>query len=394
MKTIRRYSNFSKDAFIQIVLIAFFISEALTKIGQFYKLEFYNFSALAKGSFCVFAIFYSLRHLTPQRRKILLFLLILTVFFLLGQLSFQKEFSPNLIYENFIFFSRYVFIFILSLLFSKDFFKSINSKYASIFEKIIIINSLLIIIGLIFDIRLFQTYKYALRFGYSGLFIVPSLVSYFYALALTYFLHIYITKKEKLFELILVCCVCFLTGTKALLLFFILTGIHFIIISKWYKKKIFYGSISVIILTLYFIKDSIYGFLKSKFHRLYEVYNEQDLITMLTSFRNQNLKEEFVPLIKENWGFLNYLFGGTDFGKYRIEFEIFDVFLFFGIIGTLLFLGYYIIYIIRFKELVPFGKIQVLLLLLTLLLSGNFFNNAPIALYFLIVLACLRLKSD
>lgn len=145
-------------------------------------------------------------------------------------------------------------------------------------------------------------------------------------------------------------------------------------------------SIVVIVANINFIIN----FLKNKYDTLYRVYEKHDLITMLTSYRNLKLKENFIPVITDNWSFTNYLFGGTDFVKYRVEFELFDVFLFWGIIGSLIYFYFYFTKVISFKRIVNFGKIQVVFLLIIAMLSGTYFNNAPVALYLLVVLSSLR----
>jgi hypothetical protein len=114
---------------------------------------------------------------------------------------------------------------------------------------------------------------------------------------------------------------------------------------------------------------------------------------MLTSMRDMNFKEDFIPLVTEKWNWLNFLFGGTDFEIYRVEFEIFDVFLFFGFVGSALYLWNYFDKIIIFKKLDTFEKLQLFFLLFVALLSGNFFNNAPVSLYLLLVLSFFYSKN-
>ena len=169
-----------------------------------------------------------------------------------------------------------------------------------------------------------------------------------------------------------------------------LTLAHLFIVKKIYKLKLFYLFASITTVVIVSNINFFINFLKTKYETLYRVYEKHDLITMLTSYRNLRLKENFIPVITDNWSFTNYLFGGTDFVKYRVEFELFDVFLFWGIIGCLIYFYFYFSKVISFKKIVKFGKIQIVFLLIIAMLSGTFFNNAPVTLYLLVVLSSIR----
>lgn len=378
----------SKPAYqIALLLSLFYLSEITTKLTYSFGASFHNYSAVVKGFFMFICIVYSLYKLTKRRQKILKVVLFLSIIFFIGQYFFNDGIGQNF-FKNCIFFSRYIFIFILLLFF--DFStKKLNEFTFKTYEIIIIVNSILILLGVIFDIDLFRTYS-PKRFGYNGLFLVPSIATYFYALALTYYTHIYLKTGKKIIELVLVSVICFLLGTKAILLFFTLTFLHVLKLKKWYKKKGFITAIILLIALLIYKYKSIYEILKVKFEILYNVYLKYDFITMLTSYRNIRLKEQFLPVIREKWSFINYLFGGTDFEKYRVEFEIFDVFLFFGIIGIVIYLGFYFKSVFKYAQLSNFTKIQFMFLLSIASLSGTFFNNAPVALYLLVVLNSLN----
>ena len=149
---------------------------------------------------------------------------------------------------------------------------------------------------------------------------------------------------------------------------------------------------SVALLVLF--REPLQVFLKKTFAVLLNVYQESGFITMITSYRNINLQTDFLDMIETHWGFINYLVGGTNFTKYRVEFDFIDVLLFFGIVGGSLYLVSYFRYIIRFSELRRFGKIQIGFLLGIGFLSGTFFNNAPVAIYILVLVAVLSVKDN
>lgn len=141
------------------------------------------------------------------------------------------------------------------------------------------------------------------------------------------------------------------------------------------------------------MRDILLEFFQKHFNVFTRLYDEYGLITMLTSYRDLNLKKNFLPTINEKWNVINYLFGGTDFEKYRVEFEIYDIILFWGILGGVCYLYFYNRFILKVKKLSPFGKKQILFLLVIALLSGTFFNNGPLVIYLLVVLNFLHFKT-
>lgn len=374
------------------LLVIFYISEGLTKYFILTGATFHNYSALVKGIFSLFVVIFAVLNTTRKRKSLLFFFIAFILIFLIGQYKFNLQTLGTYITQNIKFAVRYLFVFIILLYFTKLPYKFGKGTYFKVYEKIVLFNSLLIIAGFFFDIQLFKTYKF-LRFGYSGFFAVPSLTSYFYALALTYFSYHYITNNTKKLELTFVLLVSMIAGTKALMLFVLLTLIHLLIVKKIYKKKWFLVGLPMLIGILYLLRNTLSQFIKARYQVLYDFYKENDLVTMLTSGRNLKLNDNFIPLIKEKWDFINYLFGGTDFVTYRVEFELLDLILFWGIIGSIVYLVFYFYSIIRFSKIIFFGKIQTIFLLLIVLLSGNFFHNASTALYLLVVLSSLTLEK-
>lgn len=369
-----------------IVLILFFLSELSTTIAYDTRMSFYNFSLVVKALFIAYVALDLLKNFKTHKNTVLFLIGISGVFFI-GQLSFNHfTLGPNFL-ENCIYFGRYIFVFFV-MLFLVNNKHSFSPKFYYVYEKIVILNSIIVITTIVFDLPIFKTYYN--RFGSSGAFMTPSMITYFNAFALTYFLHKYINKRKNLIELILVSIVCFLTGTKALIFFFLLTLFHFTLLQRLYAKKSFYMFFFGLIVLLILLKDKITEFIFVNFKPLLVVYEERGLISSLTSLRDVNFRNNFFPVISEKWSLYNFLFGGTDFEIYRVEFEIFDVFLFFGIVGMLLYLFFYFKNIMNFNKMKRFGKVQMGILILTALISGNFLNNAPIAFYLIIVLNKLR----
>ena len=390
---INSQNNLIKDKSFQLslVLIFFYLSEAFTKIASYFHADFHNYSALIKGGFVLISLCFALFNFNKKRKSILIFLLIMSIIFLIGQYTFSTNGFNSNFFKNLIYSSRYIFVFILILFFIDYPFKFKSKMHLMVYEKIVLLNSFFIITGFIFNLKIFSTYSS--RFGFNGLFMVPSITTYFYALALTYFSYQYIKFNKKKLELLLVIIIALLVGTKALLLFLVLTLTHLFFVKKIYKMKLFYLFSSISIIVIVSNINLVINFLKNRYETLFRVYENHDLITMLTSYRNLRLKENFMPVITENWSFINYLFGGTDFVEYRVEFELFDVLLFWGIIGSILYFYFYFTKVISFAKIVKFGKIQIFFLLIIAMLSGTYFNNAPVALYLLVVLSSLRTSS-
>jgi hypothetical protein len=92
--------------------------------------------------------------------------------------------------------------------------------------------------------------------------------------------------------------------------------------------------------------------------------------------------------IHENWNFLNYFIGGIDFNKVRVEFEFVDIFLFFGIIGI-------VVYTLFFKNAffkknnIVYNLILSAILLISFL-SGNLIVSISNTLFFCITVLYLK----
>jgi len=384
-------SSVTKQQQLICILVLFFLSEAVTRVAFFHWASFHNYSALIKGVFMLAAIIYSVFNLTTRRKLLLLFMCAVSIIFVIGQFLFNDLTFGDNFYGNLVFLGRYLFVFSICLVYYYEFTPKTKIKLYQVYEAIVMLNCAFILVGVVFDIPLFKTYNN--RFGYNGVFMAPSISTFFYALALTYFTHCFITQRKKIIQLIVVSIVCFLVGTKALVLFFLLTAAHVFFCTKMYKNRWFYIISGFLLVLALIFKSYVISVFSSLFRVPLRVYREYDLITALTSYRNWRLRDNFLPVIEEKWGALNYLFGGTDFTLYRVEFEIFDVFLFFGIVGTSLYLWFYFKHIVLFKKLTSFGAVQIIFLFLIALLSGTFFNNAPVALYLLIVLGAIEDRS-
>ena len=375
------------------LLLIFFAADVLVKLCVYAHLDFHNFGALIRGLFFLLSLVISFLSPSRFRKNILLFIAALTLFFFVGQYTFTPSGFEDHLFKNFIFHSRYLFIFSILLFYDGLQNLPINKRVKKNFEWIIVINTSAIFGGFLLDIDMLSSYQ-GDRFGFDGFFIVPSIATFFYAISLSYLAFNF--KKNNLYKLFFaaVLIACLLVGTKALLLFAAATVVHLFLRHRVYLHKKFYMLLAASVALLVLFREPLQVFLKKTFAVLLNVYQESGFITMITSYRNINLQTDFFDMVETHWGFINYLVGGTNFTKYRVEFDFIDVLLFFGIVGGGLYLVSYFRYIIRFSELKRFGKIQIGFLLGIGFLSGTFFNNAPVAIYILVLVAVLSVKDN
>lgn len=380
--------------FLKYLLIIFFASEAITNVLYYSGLGFYNASALIKAIFLIFVFVLYINGYIRKQRDLVFFLLLLFIAFLVGQFFFGgvKNFKQS-IYDNSVFFFRYILIFVIFIFVEGLYNRKFHPTLFITYEHIIIINTSFLIIGAVFEIELFSTYE-GTRFGYNGFFLVPSIATYFYSLALTYYASKITRENNGYLIFVLLAFTTMLVGTKALFLFLVLTLINLFFHFKLYNSIRTYIILFISVTGIIFFRDYIFKFLTSTYSIIFDVYKEYGWTTMVTSFRDIKLKNEFPDIINNKMSLVNYLIGGTDFSSYRVEFEIIDVFLFFGILGGGMYLYFYFKKIIRFRHFDNFSRLQIIFLLITALLSGTFFNNGAVGMYLIVVLNKLMIKKD
>lgn len=356
--------------FVSFLLVAFYLTEAINKIIIY---EFYSKSdipAVTKFTVLViltcFIVFYQI--------KSSLHIFLIAGLFIIGQLFLSPSFN-SIVLINFV---KYLFPLVLLIYFSRSKIDNLNINVAlTTFEWLILVNSCLIIIGFIFNVFVFKTYKGG-RFGYSGLLITSSTSTYVYVVSLTYF---FIKYKTRLFfhlKPIIVLVSMILIGTKSIFLFLFLLIIYSFLISK--NKRYKYSVLSVIIgapLVAYYLVFHTSNFFNN-------FLQNDGIVTMLFSFRNELLFEGMMPHIKSNWNFVNYCCGGINDIKTRAQMSYFDLFLFFGAFGAIVYLYTFV------KNLFLFNKSNneifvISSLFLISFLSGNFFLNASVAIYLVII---------
>ncbi len=355
--------------FSLFLLVLFFTTEAYFKIVHFSLGAKPFILQITKGVVFLFVAIY----LLVKSKKSIALLLVIFLSFLLGQILLNKGFS----YSIFITFIRLLFPIILLLFF--DNYKISREQKELLFyffEKIMLVNSILIVLGFLFNIYIFNSYA-GKRFGFNGLFVNSATSSYVYCMTLIYLFNKCQNKVFKNPQNLIIIFSVFLIGTKVAYFFmgtFLLT--YFLKFSTFNKKYVisFFVALAMGIIYVCFFKIGIFN----------EIRLNDSLLSSVMSYRDQLFLEKTYPFIKENWNFINFLFGGISDLSFKSQIEFIDVFLFFGLFGVLLY--YYIFFEAFLTFKLNFYTVLMLLILFVLILfAGNFFFYPSIAIYIVIL---------
>lgn len=387
--------------FLGILFLLFVLSDFISKAGAFYYNSLIHTSQITKGLFQLFAVGFIVKNNHFKDRFLYVGIGLLLSFHCLGLLFLDSEFSfLNNLKSNVHIINWYLFVFLLILAFRSyertvklDFSKTIYFLRLC-FVGYFYANLIAAITGFLIDFELFSSYPYSDRFGFNGLMRNVTHASYIVIIYIIYFYYQYkqSATKRNLFHLLSALCFVFLLATKATILFLLL----FFAFIVYKKNKLFFAGLLLIMgITPFILKDFLLNQLLPKyFAPLAEVYENQGMLPMLTSLRSEQFTELFLPYVSENWGFANYLFGGFDNSLRKIEFELVDLWLTFGLLGILLYL------FIFFKYAFPIVWIKkhslVLLLFFIVFLAGSFFSSVPVITVFFVfyLLSSERLLSN
>ncbi|HLS29336.1 MAG TPA: hypothetical protein VK021_00625 [Flavobacteriaceae bacterium] len=363
----KQFKNISIEHLLILVLLLFFGTEAYNKLSWFSSWEKNDLQKILKA-----VVFISLGvGLLFRNYKVLLSLLALCLIFIIGQWQLAEGLSE----ENLIYLSKFLFPILLFSFFNEVRLRSSKSLF-NVYEFLVLFNSLLIILGFIFDIIYFKTYS-GKRFGYSGLMITSATATYFYCIAIFYFFIRYKTIQNWKFLGCVLAAI--LVGTKSIYLFLALFGAFYII--RYVRSK----KLKFIFLFLVSVLAVLLGIYLLYYNPVFsEIRSSQGIISAILSYRDQLFIERTLPFIEQNWSFTNYLFGGASDFETRPQLEFFDLFYFWGIIGSVIYL---LLYYHSFKPLkLPKQEewFFFISLIIIMFLAGNFFYNASIPIYLLI----------
>lgn len=286
----------------------------------------------------------------------------------------ESEFVSTLLKGNIYYFNNYIytFLFIGFILTNTIKLKTLKLVF-NIFKTIMIVNSILILFGLLFDINFFETYYNSSRFGYNGFFAKNGEVTYLYMILISilYYKFLKLNNKKDIYLAIFLSIISLLTGKKVLFLFLGLLFIYYIIYNFKTIKKYLAFLLIPIALILVFSKTILQNFSKMDSF-WYDTYEEYGLLGMLTSTRSI-LCENSINYISKNWNWYNYFIGGINYNKYKVEFEFVDIFLFFGILGVIIFVILLKKYFFDSKNILKNNLL--LIILISSFLSGTLFLN-------------------
>ncbi|MEM9685593.1 MAG: hypothetical protein AAF934_01555 [Bacteroidota bacterium] len=316
--------------------------------------------------------------------KIQYSIVFLIVIYLANQLlnpSLLSNLEFHLTKGSIYYLNKYIFIFIFILSFSSlENPQKTAQSLLKIIEYALFINIILMIFGVVSDIGLFRSYpKPSDRFGSDGMFNKVNETSYFYIILMAHTYYKIICGKEKIYKLIIIIVAGLLLGTKAILFFLgLLLLLHFVFVSR-IKRLFRIALIPMLVLGILFFETSI-SFLFELSPFWSNLKPHYSLTTLLFSTRDMLLIDN-LTYISQNWGFINYWIGGPyytlDF--FNIEMDLPDLILFFGTIGTIVYLS--LLKIIYFKNNSFLVNSLLLLVILTGFLAGGMFLSVMTMIY-------------
>ena len=335
-----RKENYFNKAILILFLLTLF-SDFFMKINNYIGIILYfRYSGLVKFFFEAFLVIIALKK--GLDKKTIYSILVLICCFFIGQFFlvknsiFQSAFFDEVLKGDIYHLNKYIFIILyVSIIYKhKDKIK-LSKLVLNTIMVILSINSILILYGFIFNFDLFQSFPGSKRFGYSGLFIKSGESVLLYVLASIYY-YIYYLKGKSILPSIYFVFIALLSGKKiaflVLPLFYI---VHFCIQSRY---KVFFRVFGVLATSIILIfKKNIIEVVVKFFPFWEKLLEERGFWTVIFSTRDLNFNRT-LDFISSHWAPVNYLFGGTNYNHLRIEIDPFDLFVFFGLIGGIIYL--------------------------------------------------------
>jgi hypothetical protein len=366
--------------FYILVFISFAIFfEFITKIFGFYYNQYYwSFGTVFK---LLFVLYFIWQLIKDPKKEFLLPLILLSSFLLIE--LFIYDFSVKI---DFYFYSiRYLYFLMFLFLLIK--YNNLSKNHVINFLTFFLLsNSLLILLGLFFEISVFKTYGGG-RVGFDGMFNVISDVNYVYAayILICIFYHNSHDYKKLALGNILVGV---LTGTKVIL---VLSIIYLMFRLYKYSKKVL-ASVLVITSALVFIfHQTLIEYIKLIFKEHFLIYETDGFWGAISSTRFTNALNSMELFLNKFPTISNFIYD-KDFIENRVEMELLDLLLFWGILGFMIYLAIFIflnkkfitekkdIYIICIMLLISFFGGKFLTNFISLLILYTFFTSKKIQL--------------
>lgn len=303
------------------------------------------------------------------------FLSFIILVFVIGQLNLQFNLGLNQFYN--IELLRYTLLYLFPLIYLKFFEFSSNkpfreSKLEFLLLLILVVNTICILLGALFDIEFFKTYDKN-RWGYMGLMPRSITASYFYIVGIFYLYSKIQTSQKYVILFVLSVIGAVLVGTKSIYLYLSLLLVYHIVVNQYYKLKTFYFLGTFILGMGIFFQDFIFEQIIQRFFSgLYNLYEQKGWLTAIMSYRDTIFKEN-VGFYTEKWNFINYIFGGKIFETALFENSLLDLGIFFGIVGSVSYLFFFYKKLVHNKS--SFIQINLLFILIISIFAGQFFSN-------------------
>lgn len=367
-------------------LILFYLFDAANKVLLTYHFPFTRASIFIRVVFEMIFLFIILRYINNFRLLFIITTLCFFFFFFVGQIYFSSEvdYKYNL-GENIIIFNKYFYIFIIYFAIYK--LKEYPLKFnqcINVLENIFVINSIAILVGFYTGLEFLKSYVgMDYRHGYMGF--IPAqneaTLFYFIAVSFAYYKKFVLGVNTSKFYLIVVPAM--LLGTKGIYVYFILLILfHFFFYANYITKVIM-----TLLSTIGIVKCIDYITSEEGRANLYFFFaslEKKGLLSMLLSGRDDFVNTKIVAVL-DKWNLFNYFFGGQDQNLFLIEMDFFDLFLFFGLFGGLIYILFYFNTLFRVKKIYPFYVFFIGSFLILAFLGGHFFASAVNSLYLCLV---------
>jgi len=341
-------NNVKKGEWLFIsILLLFFITDTLNVIifkGGFEGLiPVTKFTKISAYSKLLFLSGYFIYYLNVDFRSVIKVFAI-GFFFLLFSFLIYGFTDWEVIFTWILRFSKLLLPFLLfDLLFKIK--PGHNSPVIRVFLLLVLVQVLTILISVVFNLDLFRTYGGA-RFGYSGLLAAQNEATFYYVIASVFSFKYWVNTNNRnyliLLGLLLLASV--LLGTKAMFLFL---G-SFVFFLGWYYRlytKIYFWIGGLVLFGIAIVFLYRIGVIEYYLNQA----GEEGWMFMITSKRNVLIQER-LPALFDKWHWYNYLFGGVNPATSLVEMDIIDLFLFGGIVGSLLY------YTLLFKTIFAFSR--------------------------------------
>lgn len=394
-----RYLIKNKELCLILLLVIFNFATKYLIYETNYDHKFYPSAYYKAFLFVIVLVAFFKQNLKEQTG---IFVLILLFAFCLDLVFSFKDYDQHyFVNRSYYLIKHLFFLLLIPIILHLD-----KKVLAKLIDAIIIlarINLILVIIGLIFQLNIFKSYPNSLRFGYNGLLPIQGAGSFFYVFIITllYFrVNQSIRNKTltqfQIVELIVFVVSSLIIGTKSIYLF---VSFVFMIdlVFRLNRKKELALMLSTLLVVFLFFKEKIIYKIQGLQNLKHDIYGDYGFLTFVTSKRDLLLKKAF-NFISENWSLNNYIAGGIDFRVHRVEFEIVDVFLFFGILGVI---AYYMVFkkffVIKYVKKDKMRMLYNALLISTLfigVLSGNLVSSIANSSFFCLVFVFLKREAE